>query len=83
MDVRVIEMANRYDRVVIPGAMTPTEILAAYQAGALAVKVFPAQVLGPAFIRQVRGPLGHIPMIPTGASMRGMWPILLPLGPQG
>jgi 2-dehydro-3-deoxyphosphogluconate aldolase/(4S)-4-hydroxy-2-oxoglutarate aldolase len=71
LDVRVIEMANRYDRVVIPGAMTPTEILAAYQAGALAVKVFPAQVLGPAFIRQVRGPLGHIPMIPTGGVDEG------------
>jgi 2-dehydro-3-deoxyphosphogluconate aldolase/(4S)-4-hydroxy-2-oxoglutarate aldolase len=71
LDVRVIEVANRYDRVVIPGVMTPTEMLAAYQAGALAVKVFPAQVLGPDFIRQVRGPLGHIPMIPTGGIDEG------------
>ncbi|MGI6037294.1 MAG: bifunctional 4-hydroxy-2-oxoglutarate aldolase/2-dehydro-3-deoxy-phosphogluconate aldolase [Limnochordia bacterium] len=66
LDVRVIEMANRYDKLVIPGVMTPTEILTAYQAGALAVKVFPAATLGPDFFKQVRGPLPHIPLIPTG-----------------
>lgn len=62
----VIAMANRYSRPVIPGVMTPTEIMQACTAGAPAVKIFPAGALGPAFIRQVRGPLSHVPLIPTG-----------------
>lgn len=66
IDVDVIRMALRYGKVVIPGAMTPTEILAAFSAGAPAVKVFPAGVLGPDYIRQVRAPLPQIPLVPTG-----------------
>jgi 2-dehydro-3-deoxyphosphogluconate aldolase/(4S)-4-hydroxy-2-oxoglutarate aldolase len=62
----VIAMANRYGKVVIPGVMTPTEMLQAYTAGAPMVKLFPAQAVGPDFIKQVRGPLPHIPIIPTG-----------------
>lgn len=62
----VIHTANRYGTLVIPGTFTPTEILRAYEMGAPAVKVFPASVLGPDYIRHVRGPLPHIPMIPTG-----------------
>lgn len=49
-----------------PGAMTPSEIVAAWRAGAAAVKIFPAGTLGPAFLREVRRPLAGIPMIPTG-----------------
>ena len=49
-----------------PGAMTPTEILAAWRSGAAAVKVFPAGTLGASFVREVRGPLGEIPLVPTG-----------------
>ena len=60
-------MCKRYSAVVIPGSLTPTEILAAWEAGADLVKVFPiAQVGGPAYIRAVRGPLPHIPLVPTG-----------------
>ena len=62
----VIEMANRYGVPVIPGAMTPTEILTAWEAGADMVKVFPASVLGPGFIKAVHGPLPQIPLVPTG-----------------
>jgi 2-dehydro-3-deoxyphosphogluconate aldolase/(4S)-4-hydroxy-2-oxoglutarate aldolase len=62
----VIEMARRYSKVVIPGAMTPTEILAAWEAGGDLVKVFPAEVLGPAYLRAVHGPLPQIPLVPTG-----------------
>jgi len=62
----VIEMANRYGVPVIPGAMTPTEILTAWEAGADMVKVFPASVLGPGFVRALRGPLPQIPLVPTG-----------------
>ncbi len=51
---------------VFPGAMTPTEIVAMWAAGATAVKVFPASAVGPSFVREVRGPLRHVPLIPTG-----------------
>ena len=50
----------------VPGAFTPTEILAAWRAGAAAVKLFPASAVGPTFVREVRGPLPGIPLIPTG-----------------
>jgi len=62
----VIEMAHRYGVPVIPGAMTPTEILTCWEAGADMVKVFPASVLGPGFIKAVHGPLPQIPLVPTG-----------------
>jgi 2-dehydro-3-deoxyphosphogluconate aldolase/(4S)-4-hydroxy-2-oxoglutarate aldolase len=62
----VIEMARRYGKVVIPGAMTPTEILTSWEAGADMVKVFPASVLGPSYLKAVRGPLPQIPLVPTG-----------------
>ncbi|MFM9883061.1 MAG: bifunctional 4-hydroxy-2-oxoglutarate aldolase/2-dehydro-3-deoxy-phosphogluconate aldolase [Burkholderiales bacterium] len=51
---------------VMPGAMTPTEIVAAHEAGADVIKVFPGEIVGPAFIRAVRAPLPHIPLMPTG-----------------
>ncbi|MGI6166268.1 MAG: bifunctional 4-hydroxy-2-oxoglutarate aldolase/2-dehydro-3-deoxy-phosphogluconate aldolase, partial [Limnochordia bacterium] len=66
LDLEVIEVANTYDKLVIPGVMTPTEMLAAYKAGALIVKVFPADTLGPEYIKSVKGPLPQIPMVPTG-----------------
>lgn len=66
LNVDVIKTANRYGRVAIPGVMTPTEMVNAAEAGAPAVKLFPANVLGTEFIKQVRAPLPHIPIIPTG-----------------
>jgi 2-dehydro-3-deoxyphosphogluconate aldolase/(4S)-4-hydroxy-2-oxoglutarate aldolase len=51
---------------VFPGALTPSEILAAWRAGASAVKLFPASAVGPAYVREMRGPLATIPLIPTG-----------------
>ncbi|ALA52343.1 bifunctional 4-hydroxy-2-oxoglutarate aldolase/2-dehydro-3-deoxy-phosphogluconate aldolase [Shouchella clausii] len=59
-----IEMTKRYGKVSIPGAYTPTEILSAYELGADIVKVFPAS--GPGYIKDIRGPLSHIPLLPTG-----------------
>ena len=50
----------------MPGAMTPTEILAAWRAGADVVKVFPARVLGPRYIADVRAPLPEVRLMPTG-----------------
>lgn len=62
----VIEVCNRYGAVVAPGAATPTEVVTAYEAGADVVKVFPASSLGPEYISSLKGPLGHIPLMPTG-----------------
>ena len=66
LNAAVIRTANRYGRLAIPGVMTPTEMMQAAEAGAPAVKLFPANVVGSEFIRQVRAPLPHIPIIPTG-----------------
>ena len=66
VELDVIETARRYGVVVIPGAMTPTEILTAWEAGADMVKVFPASVLGPSYLKAVHGPLPQIPLVPTG-----------------
>ncbi|MGI6081258.1 MAG: bifunctional 4-hydroxy-2-oxoglutarate aldolase/2-dehydro-3-deoxy-phosphogluconate aldolase [Limnochordia bacterium] len=66
LNTEVIAMANRYGKTAIPGVMTPTEIVQACSAGASAVKIFPAGVLGPSYLRQIRGPLPQIPLIPTG-----------------
>jgi 2-dehydro-3-deoxyphosphogluconate aldolase/(4S)-4-hydroxy-2-oxoglutarate aldolase len=66
VNVDVIRLCQRYDKLVMPGAFTPTEILTAWEAGADIVKVFPADVVGPAFFKAVRGPLPHIRLMPTG-----------------
>jgi 2-dehydro-3-deoxyphosphogluconate aldolase/(4S)-4-hydroxy-2-oxoglutarate aldolase len=66
VNLDVIKLCRRYDRPVLPGAFTPTEILAAWEAGADIVKVFPAEVLGPAFFKAMRGPLPQVRLMPTG-----------------
>ena len=62
----VIEICNRYGKVVIPGAFTPTEILMAWETGADYVKVFPSSGVGADYIKDVRAPLPQIPLVPTG-----------------
>ena len=54
-----------------PGALTPTEILSAWTAGASAVKLFPAAAVGPDYLSQIRGPLPDVPMVPTGGVSAG------------
>jgi 2-dehydro-3-deoxyphosphogluconate aldolase/(4S)-4-hydroxy-2-oxoglutarate aldolase len=66
VNLGVIRLCQRYDKVVMPGAFTPTEILTAWEAGADVVKVFPADVVGPAFFKALRGPLPQIRLMPTG-----------------
>src|SRR5437764_3646663 len=66
VNLDVIRLCQRYDRLVLPGAFTPTEILAAWEAGADVVKVFPADVVGPAFFKALRGPLPQVRLMPTG-----------------
>jgi 2-dehydro-3-deoxyphosphogluconate aldolase/(4S)-4-hydroxy-2-oxoglutarate aldolase len=62
----VIEMAHCYDCVAVPGALTPTEILTAWSAGADVVKVFPANHFGPQYLRDIHGPLPQVKLTPTG-----------------
>src|SRR6516225_10089039 len=66
LNLDVVRLCQRYDRLVMPGAFTPTEILTAWEAGADIVKVFPAEVVGPAFFKALRGPLPQIRLMPTG-----------------
>ncbi|MCM3744042.1 bifunctional 4-hydroxy-2-oxoglutarate aldolase/2-dehydro-3-deoxy-phosphogluconate aldolase [Sporosarcina luteola] len=65
-DVNTIQITNRYGKISIPGVMTPTEIVQAYSAGADILKVFPGDALGANYLKDLQGPLGHIPMMPTG-----------------
>jgi 2-dehydro-3-deoxyphosphogluconate aldolase/(4S)-4-hydroxy-2-oxoglutarate aldolase len=65
-DTALVEWAAERGIPAFPGAFTPTEILAGWRAGAAAVKLFPASVAGPAFVREFSGPFPKIPLIPTG-----------------
>jgi Entner-Doudoroff aldolase len=65
-NLRVIAATKRHDMISIPGCFTPSEICDALEAGADAVKLFPAISLGADFVRAVRSPLGEVRMIPTG-----------------
>lgn len=62
----VIDLCNRYDKLIMTGAFTPTEVLTAWEAGADIIKVFPAFVGGPAYLKALHGPLPQIPLMPTG-----------------
>jgi 2-dehydro-3-deoxyphosphogluconate aldolase/(4S)-4-hydroxy-2-oxoglutarate aldolase len=67
LNLKTIEMAHRYSKVVLPGALTPTEVLAAWEAGADFVKIFPAgSVGGPKYIKALKAPFPQISLVPTG-----------------
>jgi 2-dehydro-3-deoxyphosphogluconate aldolase / (4S)-4-hydroxy-2-oxoglutarate aldolase len=67
LNLKTIEMAQRYSKPICPGALTPTEVLAAWQGGADIVKVFPCDNVGGAkYIKALKGPFPQIEMIPTG-----------------
>ncbi|BAZ86307.1 bifunctional 4-hydroxy-2-oxoglutarate aldolase/2-dehydro-3-deoxy-phosphogluconate aldolase [Dolichospermum compactum] len=66
-DLDMIQAASTANIPIIPGALTPTEIITAWNHGASCVKVFPVQAVGgTGYIKSLQGPLGHIPLIPTG-----------------
>jgi 2-dehydro-3-deoxyphosphogluconate aldolase/(4S)-4-hydroxy-2-oxoglutarate aldolase len=65
-DPALVSWASSANLPCVPGALTPTEILAAWRGGACAVKLFPASTVGPSFVREFRGPFSDIPLIPTG-----------------
>lgn len=66
LEPEVLRVCNRYGILGIPGVFTPTEVVQAYELGALVVKVFPAGVVGPGYIRDLKGPLPHVELIPVG-----------------
>jgi 2-dehydro-3-deoxyphosphogluconate aldolase / (4S)-4-hydroxy-2-oxoglutarate aldolase len=66
VSLSTIDICNRYGVETTIGALTPTEILTAWQAGATFVKVFPANLGGPRYLRDVLGPLPQLKLIPTG-----------------
>lgn len=62
----VVAAAHAHDKPVLPGALSPTEILAAWEAGADLVKVFPANHFGPGYFKDVLAPMPHLKLTPTG-----------------
>lgn len=67
LKVATIEQAKRYSKVILPGALTPTEILTAWEAGADMVKVFPASAVGgPKYIKALKAPFPQVQLVPTG-----------------
>jgi len=66
LSTKVIEVCNTYGKLAIPGVFTPTEALTATQAGAQIVKVFPVSSVGPNYIKDLKGPLSQIRLMPVG-----------------
>jgi 2-dehydro-3-deoxyphosphogluconate aldolase/(4S)-4-hydroxy-2-oxoglutarate aldolase len=64
--LETIKLCRQLGVPCMPGALTPTEIVAAWQAGASVVKVFPARTFGPTYFKDVRAPLPQIKLMPTG-----------------
>jgi 2-dehydro-3-deoxyphosphogluconate aldolase/(4S)-4-hydroxy-2-oxoglutarate aldolase len=62
----VIGLCRRYDKLVMPGALTPTEVITAWEAGADIVKIFPSDFTGPNYIKILHGPLPQVRLMPTG-----------------
>lgn len=62
----VVEMARRYSVPILCGALTPTEVITAWESGADAVKIFPAEFFGPAYIKSLKAPLPQVELVPTG-----------------
>ena len=65
-NVEVIKVCKRYSKLVMPGALTPTEVVAAWEAGADIVKIFPSDLTGPKYLKALHGPLPHVRLMPTG-----------------
>lgn len=66
LNLDVIRMCRRYDKLVMPGALTPTEVISAWEAGAQIVKIFPADLGGPNYLKALHGPLPQVRLMPTG-----------------
>jgi 2-dehydro-3-deoxyphosphogluconate aldolase / (4S)-4-hydroxy-2-oxoglutarate aldolase len=81
VNLELIHAATAAEIPIVPGALTPTEIITAWQAGATAVKIFPIQAMGGvSYLQGLQGPFGHIPLIPTGGVTITNAPDLLAAG---
>lgn len=81
LNLRTVEMAKRYSKPIFPGALTPTEIVTAWEAGADGIKVFPCNALGgPKYIKSVKAPFPQIELIPTGGVNLETLPAFLAAG---
>jgi len=76
----VIRLCRRYDKLVIPGAFTPTEVLTAWETGADLVKVFPSDFVGPGYLKILKGPLPQVRLLPTGGVTLASAPAFLEAG---
>jgi 2-dehydro-3-deoxyphosphogluconate aldolase/(4S)-4-hydroxy-2-oxoglutarate aldolase len=67
LNVKTIEMCRRYSKPIMPGALTPTEVMTAWEAGADMVKIFPCGSMGgPSYLKALKAPLPQVHMVPTG-----------------
>ncbi|HYO95800.1 MAG TPA: bifunctional 4-hydroxy-2-oxoglutarate aldolase/2-dehydro-3-deoxy-phosphogluconate aldolase [Polyangiaceae bacterium] len=66
LDEGLVARARERGVPFLPGALTPTEVVRAYESGATCVKLFPGSAVGPSYVKALRGPLPHIPLMPTG-----------------
>ena len=66
LNVKTVKMCNRYAVPIMPGAMTIKEVVEGMEAGADIIKVFPGEMMGPAFVKAIKGPLPHARLMPTG-----------------
>ncbi|MBR3118233.1 bifunctional 4-hydroxy-2-oxoglutarate aldolase/2-dehydro-3-deoxy-phosphogluconate aldolase [Oceanobacillus profundus] len=66
LNLETLKLTNRYGILNIPGVLTPTEILTAYESGAQMVKIFPADAFGPNYVKNILGPLPHVKAMVTG-----------------
>ncbi len=81
LNVRTVELCNRYSVAVLPGALTPTEVVVAWQSGADAIKIFPANAMGGAsYLRSLKAPLPGIELVPTGGISHATAPEFLEAG---
>ncbi|EAQ79809.1 bifunctional 4-hydroxy-2-oxoglutarate aldolase/2-dehydro-3-deoxy-phosphogluconate aldolase [Blastopirellula marina] len=66
INLQTIELCRRYSKAIMPGALTPTEVVTAWQAGADVVKIFPSDITGPQYLKALHGPLPQVKLMPTG-----------------
>ncbi|WP_156855220.1 bifunctional 4-hydroxy-2-oxoglutarate aldolase/2-dehydro-3-deoxy-phosphogluconate aldolase [Oceanobacillus sp. AG] len=66
LNIETLKLTNRYGILNIPGVLTPTEIVTAYESGAQMVKIFPANAFGPNYVKNILGPLPHVKAMVTG-----------------
>ncbi len=66
LNEEMIRLCRQYEKLVVPGALTPTEIMKAWDAGADIVKIFPATSVGPKYFKDIKGPLPQVRLMPTG-----------------